>query len=93
MRGFRSYLIGGVAGAVLMAGGVALADVPDTQPSAHDPAHILWLCVAPNSTPWKNVYVLDASQGTCPSANYTKVPVSVAIPGSAPPVSTTTTTP
>jgi hypothetical protein len=79
----RRLLIAGALAAMLIVGLVvgAWADVPDAQPNTPDPTHVLWFCVAPNQTAYKNVYVLDNSQGNCPTPSYTKVPVSVVIPG------------
>ena len=53
-------LVGGVVG-------YAVADIPDATPSAPDSAHTMYLCVARNPQPYKTVYVLDKSQGNCPS--------------------------
>jgi hypothetical protein len=78
----RRLLLAGVLAATLVLGLVigAWADVPDTQPNTPDPTRVLWFCVAPNSTAYKNVWALDNSQGACPTPGYTKVPVVVAIP-------------
>jgi hypothetical protein len=67
MRRIRGYLIGAVAGALLMLGGQALADIPDTQPSVVDPAHTLYGCYANNLTAYKEFRLLDKSQGNCPT--------------------------
>jgi hypothetical protein len=62
MRRIRPYLVGILVGAVLMLGGQALADIPDTEPSAPDPAHTLYWCWREGGSPAKLVYMFDHSQ-------------------------------
>jgi hypothetical protein len=93
MRKLRDLLIAAVAGGLLLVGGAALADVPDTVPSAPDPAHTFFGCVGPSPTgsgPLRQFYALDKSHapGLCPKG-WVEVRLVPAIP---PPSSTTTTT-
>jgi len=69
MRRLRPYLVGVAAGALLMLGGQALADIPDSQPSVVDPSHTFYVCVynEAGSSPNKNIQALDKSKGNCPT--------------------------
>jgi hypothetical protein len=82
-RRVRPYLVGVVGGALLMAGGQALADIPDATPSAPDSAHTLYLCVRQGTAAMHAVNVLDKSQGTC-ATGWDEKQVVPAIPGGTP---------
>lgn len=65
VRRIRDLMLAGAVGGLLVLGGTALADVPDTEPSAPDPAHTLYFCVqrpnGPTSAPNRPVYAFDHS--------------------------------
>lgn len=72
MRNIRSYVVGAVAGAALtltgVVGGIALADIPDSQPSVVDPSHTLYGCWRDSASPTKQFFLLDKSEGNCPAS-------------------------
>jgi hypothetical protein len=93
MHRIRPYLLGVVVGGLLVLGGTALADVPDTVPNVPDSAHTLFGCVGPSpigSGPLRQFYVLDKSHapGLCPQG-WHEVRIVPAIPAT-PPTTTTT---
>jgi hypothetical protein len=67
VRKLRGPLLGVLIGAVLTLGGTALADIPDATPSSPDPSHILAFCYRDSTTPFKQAYLFDLSQGAAQS--------------------------
>jgi hypothetical protein len=65
MRQKLRYGAAALAGGLLMAGGQALADIPDATPSTPDPSHTLYLCVRDGTAAMRPVYALDKSIGNC----------------------------
>jgi len=61
----RKLLAGAVVGALLMLGGQALADIPDSQPSVVDSTHTFYACVRQGSAAMRPVYALDKTLGNC----------------------------
>lgn len=70
MRKVRGFFVGIIVGALLMLGGQAIADIPDTAPSAPDTSRTFFVCVSMSDPyPHKAMRALDKSQGNgqCPS--------------------------
>lgn len=69
LRRVRDLVLASVFGGLLVLGGTALADIPDTRPSSPDPAHTFYGCVYPkgSTSALQTFYALDKTYGNCPS--------------------------